>query len=73
MIRRILAGLLCLVTLLGCARAELPGPSGDVQAWLDMPPEMTTGAEWYVLAVSRLGDYDFTAFSAILRKFPILN
>lgn len=67
MIRRILAGLLCLVTLLGCARAELPGPSGDVQAWLDMPPEMTTGAEWYVLALSHLGEYDFTACRAALR------
>lgn len=67
MIRRILAGLLCLVTLLGCARAELPGPSGDVQAWLNMPPEMTTGAEWYVLALSHRGEYDFTACRAALR------
>lgn len=67
MIRRILAGLLCLLALLGCARAELPGPSGDVQAWLDMPPDMTTGAEWYVLALSQLGEYDFTACRATLR------
>lgn len=32
MMRRFLALLLCLLTLIGSARAEFPGADGDVQA-----------------------------------------
>lgn len=67
MLRRLLAGLACLLMLLACAaRAEFPGTEGDVQSWLDSPPDMTTGGEWYVLALSRKGGYDFAAVQPAL-------
>ncbi len=61
MIRRLMAVLLALLTLGGAAAAEFPGLTGDVQAWLDAPPDMTAGAEWYVLALAHTGEYDFIA------------
>lgn len=67
MLRRLWAGFLCLLMLLACAaRAEYPGAAGDVQGWLDSPPDMTTGGEWYVLALSRRGGYDFAAVQPAL-------
>lgn len=67
MMRRVLAILLCLLTIAAsAARAEFPGASGDVQAWLRTPPDMTTGAEWYVLALSHSTEYDLTACQGAL-------
>ncbi len=43
------------------AGADFPGMTGDVQAWLDAPPAMDSGVEWYILALSQTGSYDFAA------------
>lgn len=67
MMRRFLALLLCLLTLIGSARAEFPGADGDVQAWLDLPPVMGAGAEWYILVLSHEDGHDFAACRSALR------
>lgn len=65
---RLVCALLCLLMLLTGlpARAEFPGAEGDVQAWLNLPPQMGSGAEWYVLALTHTGSYDYTAVQGAL-------
>lgn len=43
----------------------------SIQAWLDGPLADTAGkgAEWYVIALSQRGSYDFSAYQAKLRSY----
>ncbi len=63
--KRFLALLACLCLLVSSAFAE------DTQTWIDK--ELTqgagTGSEWYILALSQTGAYDFTAYRAALLDY----
>ena len=43
----------------------------DIQGWIDgyMTQNAGTGSEWYVLAISQYGDYDFSAYETALLNY----
>lgn len=45
--------------------------ASDMDAWVEtaLPEEIGITAEWYVLALSSAGDYDFTAYAAALTDY----
>ncbi len=49
--------------------------SEDVRQWIDsvLPDSAGRGAEWYVIALSGLGDYDFSRYAASLAEYIETN
>ncbi len=45
--------------------------NGDIQGWIDGTLTATAGvsAEWYILALSQYGSYDFTAYEVALQNY----
>lgn len=63
--KKLLALLACLCLLVSSALAE------DTQAWINGELTQTAGAgsEWYILALSQTGAYDFSAYRAALLDY----
>ncbi len=63
--KKLLTLLVCLCLLVSSALAE------DTQAWIngELTRNAGAGSEWYILALSQTGEYDFSAYRAALEKY----